>query len=298
MTKGMRDWDDLRFFLAVARHGGVTAAAARLKVNHSTVSRRIAALEAATGAALFDRLPDGYALTAAGAAVLERAQTVEEAMAAVAMALSAHDTQLQGPLKVTAPVAFCTHVLTPLLAEFLRRHPAIEIALVPSDDVARLSRREADVAIRATRQPPENLVGRRLCGQATAVYGAHAYLAEIGRTGGPHRWVAGLDDGPPPAVEAAFPPVRTVCRVDGKLAALAAVKAGLGLGVLPCRLGDNDPALCRLPGFAPAPAPDIWLLIHPELRHLPRVRAFADYIYQAFKAEAVLFEGRARNEAA
>ncbi|MDZ4348403.1 MAG: LysR family transcriptional regulator [Xanthomonadaceae bacterium] len=295
----MNDWDDLRVFLAVARHGSLSAAAVRLNVNHSTVSRRLAAFEARLGARLFDRMPDGLVLASAGSDMLETAERIEADFAALGRRLADRDSTPSGVLRVTAPEALVARVLLPQLPEFNRRFPDIEVGLIAADEPLSLYRREADVAVRATRRPPETLVGRRLCGQAMALYGADRYLeSTIGSARRlPRRvelaWIGRVDDPAPPGwVQAHLPRARLGCRVDSKLAALAAVKAGLGVAPLPCRLGDDDADLRRLPGIASWTDIDIWLLSHPDARNNARVAAYRQFAVELFEAEKDLFEGR------
>lgn len=294
----MNDWDDLRIFLAVARHGSLSAAATHLEVNHSTVSRRLAAFEARLGVRLFDRLPDGVSLTDAGQGMLETAGRIEADFAALNRQLIGRDAQPVGLLRVTAPEALVAHVLLPQIAEFNRRYPAIEVSLIAADEPLSLYRHEADVAIRATRQPPETLIGRRLCGQAMALYGAEHYLAPL--IGSARRlpkratltWVGQVGDGTTPRwVKAHLPNAQPGCRVDSKLATLAAVKAGLGVAPLPCRLGDVEPTLRRLPGVAPWSDHDIWLLTHLDSRQNARISAYREFMLESFSREKALFEG-------
>ncbi len=149
----MTDWDDLRFYLAVARHGSLSAAAGRLEVNHSTISRRLAAFETQLGVQLFDRLPNGTRLTRAGREILDTAHRIEADMAAIEQRLGDRDLSPTGLLRVTAPEALVTRVLAPRVAEFNRRYPDIELGLIAADEPLSLYRREADVALRAAALP-------------------------------------------------------------------------------------------------------------------------------------------------
>jgi len=288
----MRDWDDLKYFLAVAEHGTLTAAAGLLRVNHTTIARRIAMLENSKRVRLFDRSPEGYALTPAGTALVERARQVRDAVAAVDRTLAAHDTRLSGPLAITAPAALTVHILLPMVAEFSAQYPDIDIRLASSDVVASLSKREADIAIRATRAPDELLFGRRLSAYSMSIYCArHAWENADKR---PIGWIATSDDPILPSwvPQLGFASRTPGCRVSGKLEALAAIKAGLGAAQIPCCLGDADrDNLIRLPGAAVVKGPDIWLLTHRDLRAVPRVQAFTQFLAKAFRRERALFEG-------
>lgn len=285
----MLDWDDYRFFLAVARAGTVTGAAQRLGVNHSTVSRRIAAMEGAANVRLFTKQKDGYALTDAGLALLERAGATEHAVQAAERTLRAHDYTLTGELIITAPLALGVTVLTPIIARFRQVHPDIVLTLLSSDDIANLTRREADIAIRASNEPDEQLVGRKLCVQRTAVYARKDYWRE--HKDDPSLVVAGLKPTKPDWARKAYPNAKIGCCVSGKLETLAAVEAGVGIARLPCRLGDPSATLMRVPPRQLENDLDIWLLMQAEMQHAPRIRAFAEFAYQAFRSEAPLFEG-------
>lgn len=285
----MLDWDDYRYFLAVARAGTVTGAAQQLGVNHSTVSRRIAAMERTASVMLFDKQKDGYALTDAGLALLERAGAAEDAVIAAERTLRAHDYTLTGELVITAPLALGVTVLAPIIARFHQTHPDITLTLISSDDVANLRRREADIAIRASNEPDEDLVGRKLCVQRTAVYAQRDYWRD--HHSDPSLVVLGPQPAKPDWARKAYPKARIGCCVSGKLEVLAAVEAGVGIARLPCRLGDARASLMRIPPMRLENDLDIWLLMQAGLQNTPRIRAFADFVYDAFRREAALFEG-------
>lgn len=288
----MERWDDLRYFAAVVRQGSLSAAARALGVNHSTVSRRVAALEAQSGVVLFDRLPEGYVLTQAGAALLETCEGVESAILTASRTLAAHDNALEGILSVTAPQAMGILVLMPMIRRFRERYPRIQVDFLADDDIASLARREADVAIRASSGPDESLTGRKLCTQSTAVYAARAYWETAPRDA--PDWISHDSQATVPHWLADhYPGARLAIRTRSKLDAYFAVKAGLGVARLPCRIGDADPELRRIPPDRLDNDLDIWLLMHPDLQNTPRVRAFADFIYEVFRSEAVLFAGQA-----
>ncbi|HIC80102.1 MAG TPA: LysR family transcriptional regulator [Kiloniellaceae bacterium] len=294
----MDDWDDLRFVLAVCRGGGLTGAARALGVNHSTVSRRIAALEDRLGARLFDRLPSGYRPTAAGEEALVAAEAMERSAADLNRTVAARDRRPSGALTVTAPLMIVMGPFAEILADFRKAYPEIEVRVRATTDLLNLHRREADVALRASDAPDESLFGLKLGEQRAALYASRAYLAAraavmaeapgeaevdwIGRTG---------QDRPPPEVTARFPKARTSICLDDKLGAVAAMRAGLGLCRLPCFQGDRDPALRRLPGFPLSRYPDKWVLTHPDLARVERVRLFMRFAAEAVKRHRPLFMG-------
>ncbi|MCW2246918.1 molybdate transport repressor ModE-like protein [Azospirillum fermentarium] len=290
-------WDDLRYLLAVARHGSLSAAARVLGVNHSTVLRRVTALEQTMGARLFDKLPGGYVLTAAGDEMTRVAQRVEEEMAAANRLLSGRDAQLRGTVRVTTIDIVALHVLPRHLAAFHDRYPDLRVDLMTAEASLSLTRREADVAIRSTNRPPDNLVGRAVSGLAFAVYGAAGYLAKAGGGEDPaaHRWVDLDESFAHTAIglwrQHTYPEARVVQRVNSVALAVEAVRAGAGLGLLPCGLAGRDPALRRLGPPVPGVGSALWLLTHEDLRHMGRVRAFLDFMAAAFAGERPLLEG-------
>ena len=300
---GGNNWDDLRYLLAVARHGSLSAAARVLGVNHSTVLRRVTALEQAMGAQLFDKLPGGYALTAAGEEMHRVAQKMEEDLTAANRLLSGRDTQIRGSLRVTTVDILTLYILPRHIAAFRRIHPDLRVDLMAAEASLSLTRREADVAIRATNRPPENLVGRAVSGLAFAVYGAACLLGQ-----GPeaedfdrHPWV-GLDESFDHTnlarwMKRTVPASAIGYRVNSVAGLVEAVRAGVGLGLLPCGVVDRDPAFRRIGAPVPEADAKLWLLTHEDLRHMGRVRAFLDFMADALSRERDLLEGRCRTAA-
>ncbi len=297
----MSDWDDLRFFLAVARHGSVTAAAARLGVNHSTVSRRISAYESKLGVRLLDRLPSGYALTAEGDDMLNTALKIESDFSALNRRLQARDSRMCGNLSITVPQLLVEPLLIPALASFQLQYPDVKVDLIISNDVLSLSRREADIALRVTDKPPENLIGRRLTRYATAIYASEAYLkrhvtsASRIRDARQHSWIGQhKETASYKWARKHYPSSEIVCTVNSKLARFDAVNAGIGMALLPCFLADSEKNLQRIYPRETRPESDIWILTHPDLRHTARVSAFTELLKNVFEDRRSLFEGAGR----
>jgi len=288
------DWNDLRSFLAIARAGSLQGAARALGVNHSTVFRRLNALEAALGVRLFDRLPGGYAPTPAGEAMRASAERVEHEVQDLELRITGGDVRLSGTLRVTTTDTLAQGLLMPHLEAFRAAYPGIELELITSNAFFSLSKREADIALRPGRQPDEAMVGRRLGEIAVAVYGARAYLTAHGAPGSVgelrgHALISGdASLGHLPAVRwlaRHAPADAVVLRCNSWLAQLAAVRAGLGLAALPCFLADPEPALQRALPPEPGLASELWLLTHPDLRRTARVRAFMDHLAAALRKE-------------
>jgi DNA-binding transcriptional LysR family regulator len=287
----MDDWDDIRFFLAVARTGRTTSAARHLSVNHSTVSRRIAQLEERIGTRLFDRLATGLMLTPAGNELIEAAEQAELNVSRFSLGASARDARLAGRLTVTAPPLLAYHLLMPMIGFFSSRNPQIEVEIKANDDFASLTRREADVAIRATSAPQDALLGHRLVTNESALFCSQAYLDARGFDAADAARRRDLDwiwfdraKGRPAWASSFFPDGRIAARVDSKSTAAAAALANLGVVELPVIVAATNRALVRLPGLAVKSDRDVWILYHRDLRHTARVQAFVSDIRTQFAA--------------
>ena len=242
---------------------------------------------------LFERLRTGYVTTPAGLAMIEAAARIETDVASFSRTVAGQDQTPSGELRVTAPVNLASTLLMPILASFCDRYPQIRLDLILAEEALNLSRRDADVAIRASRNPSETLVGRRLTGIAWAVYGqagqtygdlADAYWVVPGSAVAASLFT--------PFVAARAPVERVRLRINTVTGLTAAVAAGIGIGPLPCFEGDADPTLRRLSGPHPEIGADLWMLTHPDLRHAGRVRAFMDHLAEAILPLRPRFEGR------
>jgi DNA-binding transcriptional LysR family regulator len=283
----MLDWNDLRYFLAIHRTGTLTLAARRLKVNASTVSRRLAVLEQMLGARLFDRKPKGYALTQAGRGILDAVQAVDDTVVSLERKVAGEDARLEGAVRITSTEALVTGTLIPCCARLHERHPGIDLEFVTDNQALSLTQRDADLAIRLVKPSGDSLVARKVGEIGFALYGSRSYLR---RRDGPEpaRGLAGHElvtylaelTASPEARWLArnAPGARIVLRSNSVLAAVSAAKAGFGLALLPCWLGDSEPELRCVLRPKDAPKRDIWILVHPDLRNTPRVRAVMDVL--------------------
>ena len=283
-------WTDLQFFLAVAGRGSIGAAAKSLGVNHSTVLRRIASLEQSLGLRLFDRLPGGYALTAEGHELAASVAGVSETLEAAQRRLSGGDLQLSGAIRLTAPDTLVQGLLLPHLAEFRALHPQVRLELVVNNSFLNLTQREADVAVRGSNRPPENLVGRRAGDIQTALYAAKPYLDSIGpgHAESDYDWV-GYDASLAHLSAARWmqehvAPERVAIRLDSLVAMTEAVASGIGVAWLLCPLGDSR-ALQRLRPPPPEFDTQIWVLTHPDLKRVARIKALTDFLHQRLSAD-------------
>lgn len=284
MNAQFTNWDDLRVFLAVARAGSLSGAARRLGVNHSTVFRRISGFEETLDVRLFERLPNGYALTPAGEETLRIAECIEADVATLDRTVTGQDLRLSGTVRITATDMLAFWLLPDHLRRFRSVYPGIELEIVVGNEALNLSRRETDIALRIGNTPPETLVGRRVGQLGFAVYGAPDYLAAHPETDlSQHHWI-GLDNAHAPLTrrfEKFLPGVRPAVRSNSVACAVHSARAGLGLGVLPCAVADQNSGLVR---FAEVPDSfnlDLWLLTHEDLRHTARIRAVLDYLTPA-----------------
>ena len=290
----MLDWNDLRFVLETARNGGTSGAARVLGVNHATVARRITAAEEALGERLFDRLPRGYVPTEAGREAVRTAEAMERLDSELDLKIAARDDRIKGRLRVTAPQLFIQRVLGGILAEFTEAYPEVDLELVATNDTLNLAQREADVAIRFSKDPPETLVGRRFMDQKGAVYATPELIARDLGGEAPLDWVKFAHwPGPPAEIKSVRPNLRVRLTVDDMAAAIGAVRAGIGATRMACFLGDTDPALVRVPGMPRFDYLPLWLLTHADLRHVPRIRTFMDFTAARLGKLRPVFEGDA-----
>src|SRR5918995_895245 len=280
------EWDDFRLVKIIAEANGLAGAAERLGVNHSTVFRRLGQMEENLGVKLFERHRTGYVLTTAGEEMTALAEQMEENVTAFTRKLAGQAVAPAGELRVTTNDTLLVHLLTPIFSRFLTSCPEMRLDVVLSNQALNLSKRDADVAIRATDSPPETLVGRRVATIGWAVYGRAADFPEPVPTDlvnlYDRPWVA-LGDNLAVLKAARFvrdrvAPERIVYKVNTVLGLTEAVEAGIGIGPLPCFIADARPALVRLPPPNPDFSAGLWLLTHPDLRHSARVRVFLDFL--------------------
>ncbi|WP_208993664.1 LysR family transcriptional regulator [Roseibium album] len=289
----------MKFVLAIATAGNVTRAAKRLGVTHSTVSRRLSALEESMATRLFERLPEGFVPTAAGEQAVAAARRVEAEVLTLDTRITAQDTELEGPLRITAAQLLFQVQLAEIMQQFSERHPRIELQMIAANEKLSLHRREADIAVRVTDNPGETLFGRLATGQNRCYYMSRNFTRkyretmETGHASIPlpcvtFKW---WGQGVPKEIRTRYTSAFISLVADDMIALLAAVKAGIGVGRLPCFLGDPDPDLVRIPGMEPSRYLDIWVLTHPDLKNVARIRTFLRFAADAFKARSGLYLG-------
>jgi DNA-binding transcriptional LysR family regulator len=285
------DWDDLRFFLAVAREGSLSRAARTLKVSQPTAGRRIATFERQLGAELFVATPSGQTLSPTGRRILAYVERMDDDALTVGRIASGRDAGLRGQVRVTASEWLVDGVLAPLVASFSARHPGLELELVADPRHANLARREADIAVRPSRSEQKDIVHREVATISFGLYASDGYLAERGTPdftrGAPGHALVAMSESLGRIPDVAWLPrvvgnARVVVRTNGRVPMAKMAATGVGLACLPRFLGDATPSLRLLPTPVPAPERRLWLAFHGDVRAVPRVEATV-----AFLAEGV-----------
>ncbi|HEY0629684.1 MAG TPA: LysR family transcriptional regulator [Sphingomicrobium sp.] len=296
----MLDWNDLRYFLAVADHGSTLAAGRALRVSQTTVARRIAALEEALGLTLFEKRQAGYVLTPAGEGLVERAQSVEDAAHSFGEAAAALGRDSSGVVRITTQEIFANTLLAPMLRELHELHPQIIIEIDTQQELLDLGEGAADIALRSTAsEQSAGVVGRSLCIDDWTLYCSREYAerhgvprtrenllrhAIIGGGGGKlwlhyEKWLRSLG-------------------LEGQVAMhhatstglLMAVRSGFGIAVLPCIVADGEPDLIRCIPPRDDHHRQMWLLTHERVRHTPRVRLVIDFLYERLARHVRMLE--------
>jgi len=293
LLRTLPNWDDVRFFLAIQRAGSLSAAAGPLAVTQPTCGRRLAALEASLSLRLFDRTPEGLRLTSGGATLLAAATTMEESANALALRATVKDGDLEGVVRIGTSEFFACSFLVSALPEVREKYPGIRVELVLANTEADLLRREADIAIRfrpeGYRPTPEVLVAQKLGDEPFLLYGTDAYLRRRAAPSDPavladHEVV--VFSGRHPASEwcaRAFRGATVVLSAPSMQVAGAAIATGLGLGVIPSRAARLMPHLRPL---SPVVARGTgWMVVHPDLQQVPRIRVVIDTLAARFRAE-------------
>lgn len=288
------DWDDARMFLAFAREGSFSAAAKRLGVQHSTISRRVHALEKDLATPLLERSASGYVLTQAGEQLTESATRMERELLSFEATSSGQSDAPSGELHVTAIANMASTVLMPLFARFNAAYPSIDLRLEVTNNSVRLAERDADVALRQTNTPGETLIGTRLVTVSSAVYGSADYCAAIKAGRAAEKWV-GVDccDYHRTWTKQAWPQLDHSFCVDDTSLTVAALREGLGVGFLPCFLGDNEPSLVRFRDPEKRHELGLWLLYHRDLKRTKRVTLFRQHMQREMEALSDVFDGTA-----
>lgn len=289
-------WDDLRIVKTLSDCGNRADTAKKLGINVSTVSRRVAQVEKTLGVTLFDHRRSGYMLTAEGAELRALAERVELDIVSVARRVSRTDQGPLGKLRITTSDSLLLYFLTPIIADFKAQNEGITIEVLVGNQTLSLARDESDIAIRATRNPSESLVGRKLANIAWAAYGNAKIAPAAQPFAEGQAWVSystalgGLKA--TTYVDNRVEPDCISYRTDSVAAASVAIAAGLGFGFLPCMLGDITPGLVRVGPVVPELQDELWLLTHQDIRKSSRVKAFMRFCTAAVAERKPLVEGQ------
>ena len=274
------DWTDLQHFLALAREGSLSAAARSLNVDHVTVARRVAALEASMALKLVDRRPRSYELTEDGKRIAKIGGSMAETAFALERAAQASKSEIGGEITISAPPSLANLLIAPKLVRLRQQHPGIRIKLIGEKRMASLNRREADLALRLSRPTEPGLVARKIGYFEFALYGSPDYL----KATLPHAFAfvaydASMDEAPQQRWLRRFAGTREiVLRTNDLENQAAAVRTGIGLAALPRFLGEADPRLERHDIGGRPVGREIWLVLHRDLRRTPAVRAVASFL--------------------
>lgn len=280
----MIPWDDFRLVRAIAETGSLAGAAEQLAVNHSTVFRRLGTLEQQLGARLFERARAGYVPTPMGEEMVRLAEHMADEVLAVERRITGQDLRPSGELRVTTNDTLLVHMLTPIFASFRQAYPEIRLDVVISNQSLSLSKRDADVAIRASDRPGDTLVGRRMASIAWGIYGSAAQdvagpldPADLRR----HDWIGFSDNlgaiKPAKWLRERVGEEKIIYRVNTVLGLAEAAAAGIGLALLPCFIAAVTPGLVQLMGRQNELESGLWLLTHPDIKATARVRTFMEH---------------------
>ena len=283
----MLDWDDLRFFLALARHGSLLSAAKALNVSQQTVGRRVTSLEANLGVRLLNRTPDGYVLTLSGEELRAKAERLEAEIITVEGDISGRDTQFAGLVRVTCAETVAAHILSPSFAELRARYPDVTVELIPNPRELSLAMREADISVRLRLPQQQDLIVRKIGTLAFGLYATRGYLEahgaldfEDGCSG--HDIITQIDDNQEMTQTSWLTDLASRARVGMQTssheAAVLATANGGGLACLACFRADREERLVRMEVPYDPPVADIWLMVHKDNRDNPRIRIVLTHI--------------------
>jgi DNA-binding transcriptional LysR family regulator len=295
------DWNDLRYFLAVHREGTLAGAARSLRVQHSTVGRRLEGLEATLGAVLFARTPDGFVLTDAGAEILEFAEQAERSLVLVERRARASDERIEGIVRLTASESFSTFLVR-RLALLRERHPKLVVEILTGNRAFDLARGEADLALRIAATTQSELTCKHVGDAGWSMYASESYIARRGMppsaTNLAGHDVIGFDESLAQVPGALWlsqhdAGVQVILRGNSILSVLNAAIVGMGIALVPCFLAEAEPTLSRL---APEVlgSREIWLVFHPDVARIPRVRQVIDFVTETIRQSASILRGEAR----
>jgi len=289
----MSNWDNLQIILAVQRCGSIGKAARSMNLNYSTVHRRLSAYEETLGVKLFERSATGQVCTPAGLRICDVAARMEEELSEAERSVVGSHTDMEGELRITMSASIFQTLMAPILGAFSEHHPGIRLSLTFTRDISDLFRREADVAFRFSNNPPESLVGVRITNCAQSIYACVNYIETHPEPQDRH-WIGWKDRSRRPSwVQNSSEPLAEIkhSALDN-LAKQHMAANGMGMTMLPCFIGDQDPRLTRVPPKTVFRGRDLWVLTHEDIRKTSRVRTLLEFSREQLKSKSELLEGR------
>jgi len=289
------NWSDIKFFNAVAKARSIRGAAIKMRISHSTVSRRINELEKSLEVRLFERLRDGYFLTETGEAFYKVSQDFDEGFYKLERIVLDNSATLTGEIRVTMPDIYAK-LLMDDFCEFSNTYPCVDLKIIPSYNVLNISQREADIALRVIdKNVPEHLVGRELIAHTLAPYASKDYIDKHSplNTSTSVTWIGWNDTSSNPGwiKKTPLPDSSVKHCITNVLIQLEAAKSGMGVAFLPCFLGDAEPSLCRIPESTPIASGSVWILTHPDIRYSMRIKLFMRFLADAIDNHSGLILG-------
>lgn len=290
------NWDDLKYFLAVCRASSIRQAAVMLNVNHATVSRRLKNFELSIGDQLFDRTPQGYVCTKLGQEIYQEAEHLENTLSSVERKVVGRDHRLEGEIRVTLPDVLAQNLLMPGFAEFVEEYPDVQFEIIDSTKLLNLANREADVAFRLCKEPPDYLVGRRLATIHRACYMARKLLPNLEKADWLENqsWLGWSDKQRRPVGTFAktYPRFGSKHKIISGVLQTQACMNGMGIAILPCFWADNNPELVRIPPYQTEAKYDLWVLNHPDLRGNLKIQTFVRFMTAFITSKLDLITGK------
>ncbi len=284
------EWDDLQTFLAIAREGSLSGAARALKTTQPTMGRRLQALEQRIGARLLERHPRGYVLTSLGEQVLGNVERIEAEVLATEMAISGRDISLEGIVRVTTVDIVGARIIAPAIAKMQCSHPKITVELNSDARSLNLNRREADIAIRLARFENNDLIIKKLGELQAAFYASKSYIEKFGmpnlENSDKHTIIQVLEDqshlSEAKSLRDCFKNARIGMQTNSRESMIYAAKSGIGICCVPKFRASSESDLIEIPIGEPIPPREIFLGVHKDMRHMPRIRAVIDAIVAGF----------------
>ena len=288
----MNDWDDFRLILALARSGTLRGTASALQVNHSTVSRRLSTLNKKHGFDLFERTLQGYRPCPATRKLIAAAEEMEAIILSSQRQIRDVEHDLAGDISLSIPDVIGQYLLLDELFDFTRQYPQINLQINSSYQFANLDKSEADVVIRGCNTPPEHLTGHRLFPLYLCLYGSKTLIETVPRE--QWRWIVAPFQGKSPAwiQQTAYADIPVAVTIDDVTLRHKATLAGKGISRGACYMADPTPELMRLPYATPTPQFDLWVLTHPDLKDVPRIKTLMRFLYQTIQSKKNLITGQ------